>query len=91
MKLRDNEHKDRIKTDERYKMMTSKLTADDWKEIRNDQYWLQRDKLSSVMQKQIFTINWVRLWNQSGQVGNHVNVPPRLDARKSAIQPNEEF
>jgi hypothetical protein len=91
MKLRDNEHKQRISVNERYKMMTSRLSANDWKEIRNKQYWLQRDKLVSVMQKQIFTINWVRLWNSSGQVGNNVTVPPRPDSPETKIQPNEEF
>lgn len=89
--LRNNEQNDWIKVNERYKMITSRLSNKDWTTIRTKPYWEQRDKFQSIKDKQIFTTKWVRDWNKTGKIGNGVYVKPRPDHPKSAIKPNSNF
>lgn len=89
--LRNNEKLERIKVNQRYEMITSRLTHEDWKTIRTKEYWKQRDKFNADKDKKIFTIDWIRIWNQTGKVGNNVYVKPRPDNSKTALMPNSNF
>lgn len=71
--------------------MTSRLSDQDWKTIRTKDYWNQRDKFESVADKQIFTIKWIRDWNETGKIGNGVYVKPKPDYPKTTLKPNFNF